>query len=241
VKNPAPATTRALAPAWDDPGERRLELLLGRDLDDHGLEAERLGGCRDVPDIHHRAGVRRVLEHSDDAGSGSNVVQQLDPLGRQLRAAEEGHPGEVSTRPLEARDQARLDGVPAGHEHDRHRRGSGLGRDRRALVAHDHGDLALDQVRHEAGEPAVLVVRVAVLDCDVLALDEAALLDTCAERRDEVGEGRGGRAPQEPDRRERRLRSGPASRREGRDRQQREDSPSRGQPGGGRGRHGGAL
>ena len=44
---------------------------------------------------------------------------------------EKAHAGDVAARPVEAGDEAVRDRVAAGREDDRHRRGCGLGRQRR--------------------------------------------------------------------------------------------------------------
>jgi hypothetical protein len=73
--------------------------------------------------------------------------------------------------------------------------GSGLGRGRRTLVADNHSHLALDQVRHETWQSTILVVRVAILDRNVLAFDEASLLQAGTECGDEMTKGLGRTAP----------------------------------------------
>jgi 4-hydroxybenzoate polyprenyltransferase len=142
-------------------------------------------------------------------------------------AREERHPREIATGPAEARDQAQPDRVATGHEHDGDGRGRGPGRVDGALVADDHGHLAAEQILDETGQAVRPVVRVAILDSDVLTLHEPGVLQAVTERGDEMRERLGRRAPEEPDRRRRRLRLGAGRRgEEGGDQDDRENEPS---------------
>ena len=69
------------------------------------------------------------------------------------------------------------------------------------------GHLAADQIGRHCRQPIVLVVRPAILDSHVLALDETGFAQALPERTDEVrgGGSRGG--PEKPDHRQRRLRA----------------------------------
>ena len=53
---------------------------------------------------------------------------------------------------------------------------------RRGAVADDHGHRPANQFGHQSRQPINLIVRIAVFDRDVLALDEACFLQTLAER-----------------------------------------------------------
>ena len=64
------------------------------------------------------------------AGRWDQLAQQSQPLRRQL-GDEKIDAGRIAARPVEAGDQAELDGVVADAEHDRDRRGRRLGRERR--------------------------------------------------------------------------------------------------------------
>ena len=75
-----------------------------------------------------------------------------------------------------------LTGSPPVSEDDRHRRGCGLGRERRTAVHDDHGDRQANQIGHQRRQAIYLILRIAVFDRDVLALDEACFLQTLAER-----------------------------------------------------------
>ncbi len=75
-------------------------------------------------------GIGRVDEQRNDGGRGDQLVQQLQPLRRQLRV-QQAHAGEIAARPVQAGDKAELDRIEAHDEHDRNGRGRRLGRQRR--------------------------------------------------------------------------------------------------------------
>src|SRR5262249_54508324 len=106
------------------------------------------------------------------AGRGRRIVN----ITRQSVSSD------VAARPVEAGDEANPDRVAPGHKDDRHRRGYGLGRERRRGIADDQGYLPVKKVRHQTRQPVSLMLVRAVLDRDVLALDEACFLQTLVER-----------------------------------------------------------
>jgi hypothetical protein len=73
------------------------------------------------------------------------------------------------------------DRVAPGHKDDRHRRGCGLGRERRRGIGDDQGYLPAKKVRHQKRQPSLILARVD-FDRDILALDEARFLQALAER-----------------------------------------------------------
>src|SRR5262249_41113995 len=64
----------------------------------------------------------------------------------------------------------KLDGVPPGHKDDRHRRGCGLGRERRRGIADDQGYLPAKKVRHERRQ-SILLILGPIFDRDAVAFD----------------------------------------------------------------------
>ena len=131
----------------------------------------------------------RVHEHGNCCRLGHELAQQLQPL-RAQHAGEKAHARDVAARPVEAGDQALLDRVAPAREDDRHRRGCGLGRERRNGVPDDHGHRPANQIGHQSRQPIGLILRRAEFDRDVLALDEACFLQALAERGHEVRERR---------------------------------------------------
>src|SRR5262249_45585340 len=86
--------------------------------------------------------------------------------------------GDVATWPVEVGDEASPDRVAPGRKDDRHRRGCGLGRERRRGIADDQSYLPAKKVRHQRRR---IPARVE-FDPDVLALDKACYLQALAER-----------------------------------------------------------
>jgi hypothetical protein len=92
--------------------------------------------------------------------------------------------GEVAARPIEARDQTGLDRVVASAEDDRNLRGRGFGRAyrQRAAGRRNHADSAADQIRCQFRQSIVIIVRPAVLDHYIAALDVAGFAQAFAEQ-----------------------------------------------------------
>ena len=126
-------------------------------------------------------------------------MQQLHPLFAEHSAAEERYAREVAIRPAQVGDEPLLHRILARREHDRNGRGSRFCRRRRIAVAGDHGHLTPDQIEGERWQPIGLIVRIAVLNGNVLPLDEAGVFQTLTECRRKMFERRGRRASEEPD------------------------------------------
>jgi hypothetical protein len=83
------------------------------------------------------------------------VPSQL--LRRKFRR-EEADTGDVATGPVEAGDEAILDGVAPGHKDDRHRRGGSFGRESRRGIADDQSYLPAKKVRQQKRQPVSLIL-----------------------------------------------------------------------------------
>src|SRR5262245_30114681 len=98
-------------------------------------------------------------------------MQQPKLLCPKLRR-NEGDTGDVAARPVETGDEAELNRVAAGYEDDRDRRSRRLGYNCRGdVMRSDHRHLTAYQIGCEVGQSVVLVLRPAILDHDILALD----------------------------------------------------------------------
>ena len=84
---------------------------------------------------------------------------------------------------LRAGDEAVLDRVAAGLEHDRNGRGRRLGGKRRGRAAGggDDGDLAAHEFCGQRGQAIVVIIRPAIIDRDVLAFGVAGFGETLME------------------------------------------------------------
>ena len=111
-------------------------------------------------------------------------MQEPQPLCHQL-GREKIDARHIAARPGEARDKTKLDRVFGDGEDDRNRRGRRLGREcRRGAAERDnHGDLTANQFGRQRRQPIELVLRPAIFDRYVLALDVARVLQTLAEMR----------------------------------------------------------
>ena len=108
-------------------------------------------------------------------------MQKSESLCRQC-TGQYRHPGDISTRPIETRDETEPNGIIAGHEGDRNRIGCRLGRDHRRAIREDHRNVTADQVGRKCGQAIVLIVRPTAFDRDVATLDIAGIFKTLFER-----------------------------------------------------------
>src|SRR5262245_62065971 len=108
-------------------------------------------------------------------------MQQPKLLCPKLRR-NEGDTGDVAARPVETGDEAELNRVAAGYEDDRDRRSRRLGYNCRGdVMRSDHRHLTAYQIGCEVGQSLDLVLRPAILDHDILALDVAGFTNPLPE------------------------------------------------------------
>ena len=132
-------------------------------------------------------------------------MQQPKQLCPKLRP-HEADTGDIAARPVEAGDEAEFDRVAAAYEDDRDRRSRRLGCNcRGGVVRGDHCHLTAYQIGCEVGQSIVLVLRPAILDRHVPALDVAGLAQALAECGHKVCSVSRRRAAEEPDHRHRWL------------------------------------
>ena len=151
-------------------------------------------------------GIGRIDQHGNPNGLGHQVVQQPQPLGRNIRD-EKIDAGRVAARPGKAGDKTQLDRVFADAEDDRDRRGRSFGRKRSRIAAGrgDNGDATADEVGHERRQAIVLALQPVVLHRHVLALDVAGFAEAFTERSGTAHGGLGRPGVDEADHRHRRL------------------------------------
>jgi hypothetical protein len=146
--------------------------------------------CLDFSQLSLEFRLVRVPQHRDHSGLGNEFMQQPQLLGRQISSGKH-HAGDVAARPAEAGHQACSDRIEAGGENDWNRRRRCLDSRYRNAVRHDHVHLAADEFCRHPRNPVILIVGPAILDGDVLALDESGLVQALPERTDKVrGAGR---------------------------------------------------
>jgi hypothetical protein len=110
----------------------------------------------------------------------------------------EADTGGVATEP-------KLDRISPGHKDDRNGRGRRLGRERGRGISDDQGCVPTKKVRHQKRQP---VSFRALLDRDVLAVDEACFLWALAKRSHAVEQLSGRSTAEKPQQRDRRLLGG---------------------------------
>jgi hypothetical protein len=157
---------------------------------------------------HSGLGHRRLRIGEDEhiGAARHQLPQQPQPLRPQL-LSEIVHAGHVAARPIEAIDKTELDRIGADAEDDRNSAGGGLGRDgrRRAARRHDDGGTTLNKIGDQIGQSFVLLVRPAIFDHDIAAIDEARFGESCTKRRRQMGARLCGAVMEESDHRQSRL------------------------------------
>ena len=192
MKNGSLPTMSAPAPVARNGREGGVDLAFGAGVRDMKLQPERARRLLHLLDFGRRSGIVRVDQTGDRGRLRHQLAQQSQPLRDQLRG-QSGDAGDVAARPVEAGDEAELDRIAAGLEHDRNRRGRRLGREAGSGAAGggDHGNRPADQFGGQRRQPIVLALRPAVFDRDVLALGIAGFAQAFAECR-QIGRHAGG-------------------------------------------------
>jgi hypothetical protein len=108
-------------------------------------------------------------------------VQQLLPL-RGQHLSEDVESGHVACWAAEVGDEAKVDRIGAGYEHDRNSGGRRLSGERCwRPEGGDDDDLTINQIGGQAGQPFVFALRPTVFDRHVSSLDEAKFLQAFLE------------------------------------------------------------
>ena len=97
---------------------------------------------------------------------GANSCSSSSLLRADFAAAEKCHPGEVAFRPIEGGNEAKLDRIGAGREHDRDGCSRLACRDGRSRTAagRDHRHPVLHQIGHHRWQSVILTFHPAVID-----------------------------------------------------------------------------
>ncbi len=204
VNNGPDPTNRALAPRStidvNAPSNSR-SLLTGAMM---SCWPKRLRGQLNIPSLDPRFKCVGPDQHRDGRGVGDELAQHLQPFGSQ-EPGHETHAGHVAAGPVEAADQPVHDRIAASPEYDRHRRGGGLGRERRIDIRDNDRHRQADQLGDQTRQAVQLIVGVAVFNRDVLAFVEPRRCEALTEARDHGRGRRKRRTAQKPDYRHSRL------------------------------------
>ncbi len=116
-----------------------------------------------------------------------DLPEQFQSLSLQVRR-NRGQSSEISTRPSEARDKTRSDGVANGRHDKRDSHHRSLDRERRGRTGRDDNvHIERDELGNEFRKSLILSFRPSVLDDDVSTLDVAEVTQSLAERPNEIG------------------------------------------------------
>jgi hypothetical protein len=157
--------------------EGRVNLAAGAGVNDLDLQTDGASSRFHVSQCGFLSrSIGRIDEHGNTREAGYQLTQELQALCRQLRI-EKINPCQIAARPGQAGDQAKPDRVFGGGEDDGDGRGCRFGCQHRSVTSGrgDHCDLSANQFGRERRKPVDLILRKAVFDRHVLALDIASV------------------------------------------------------------------
>jgi hypothetical protein len=161
-----------------------VSITIGAGIED--IDSPTNGQSRDLQvfdnGLSHR--IVGIGKHGKARGPWQQLLQQPELLCPKF-SGHRADTGDVTPRPVEAADETDLDRIDARAEYDRNRRGRRFGRERplHAAWCGDDRHPAADQIGRQFRQPIVLILRPAVLDRHVLALDVAGFVQPFAKRR----------------------------------------------------------
>jgi hypothetical protein len=125
----------------------------------------------------------RINEGSDESDARRQLTQQSEPF-RLHEIGQQRDARHVTTGSVETFHQTVADGIAAHSEDDRYCRGGAFGCMRGGVAANrcEHVHPAAHEIGGERRQFAVIAVRPAELDRNVLALAKTALLETAPKR-----------------------------------------------------------
>ena len=163
--------------------ESRAQLALCTSFQYIEAKAERAPRLPHLLDQQLSTWIERIYKQADDACFRCYFMKQLKPL-RLKRHAQPTYTRDIAAGSVHPGDEAVLHRVTAGLKNDRYHRGSRFCREARSGSADsgNHGHLAANEITRQVRQSIILPFRPAVLDRQVLALDNTAFLETLAER-----------------------------------------------------------
>jgi hypothetical protein len=173
-------------------------------MQDMELQPEGAGRCLRVSRYGFSSRSGRVNEQGHDGRRGDQFMQQLQPLRPDLHV-HDAHAREVAARAAQAGDKSKRERVEPCHEDNRNYRGCCLCWPYCRAIRDDHRHLMANEVGRQQRKSVVFVIRPAVFDREVLALDIASLFQAPMERGQEGCVLAGWPTVEEPDHRHRLL------------------------------------
>src|SRR5262249_43381829 len=153
----------------------------GAGLKDFDLLPDRQGRSLHVRDKGLCDGKVGIDQQANAHGCRLQLMQQPKLLCPKL-SKNKRDTGDIAARPVETGDEAELNRVAAACEDDRDCRSRRLGCNcRRGVMRSDHRHLTAYQIGCEVGQSVDLVLRPAILDRHILALDVAGFTNALPE------------------------------------------------------------
>jgi hypothetical protein len=122
-----------------------------------------------------------IDQHANALGSRLQLMQQSKLLCPEL-SKDKRDTGDIAARPVETGDETELNRVTTACEDDRDRRSRRFGYHcRGSVMRSDHRHLTAYQISCEVGQSFLLVLRPAILDRDILALDVSGFTNALPE------------------------------------------------------------
>src|SRR5437016_2768318 len=167
---------------WPSPRMRRRTRS---DLEPPGVEAAlpTTGPRRSL--LVSRAGGThcRVREDGHTADLGDGLLEQLQLFGDGFQAGVAGHSCDVPARAREARDEPGANRIATGNHDDGDRLGGVLGcRHSLRPPRYDEVHLEPDQLGRQVGQPVDPILRISIVDDNILALNPPELAQPLPER-----------------------------------------------------------
>jgi hypothetical protein len=191
-------------------------------MQDMELQPEGAGRCLRVSRYGFSSRSGRVNEQGHDGRRGDQFMQQLQPLRPDLHV-HDAHAREVAARAAQAGDKSKRERVEPCHEDNRNCRGCCLCWPYCRPIRNHHGYSMANEVGRQQRKSVVFIVRPAVFDREVLALDIACFFQAPMERGQEGCVLAGWSAVEEPDYRHLRLLRAGGERPRGRTTEQQRD------------------
>jgi hypothetical protein len=143
---------------------------------------EQFSSCQHVSFVGLSIGISWIAEKADQCRFGYCLAQGFELLCPQ-RIDQEADPGDIAARPIQAGDKPQLDRIATDCNEDGNGCRAWLSCDGRRNSAHRHDerDLVTDQLGCKRRQSIILLLRPAVFERNVSALDVASFLQASLE------------------------------------------------------------
>src|SRR4029077_5654789 len=191
-------------PCFDEGRKGCINVAFVADVQNLDCLRDRTRRCLDLRQLIGRTGPIRIEEDAKQRRLRNELVQQSKSLRFQC-CGENAYPGDISTGPIDACDEAELNWVGTDRAHDWNRRGCSFGREIAAAGSNDYRNLTADQIASQRLQAIGTTLSPAKFDASVLILDDPGFVQSPAKCFDIACVFGGFFAVQESDNRNRRL------------------------------------